>query len=215
MNLNVDNNDVFLKQLQKKKKKARSFNHAIAKDSMKEDSNEQRFELLEHDSGELAKDNGLELIDTVIVKKKSNISSLNQRYRDFESSSLTTVSDYDSQKVTKSAKRKFNFSQNKEQVKKPKVIDLEANKKMKAETLATDSSGGDTDKMSQQAKPTPDLYFGLFETVKFFSNEDNTYNLLKPVLNDELEIVTTEVPTKTLKTLFENLDVSNILERKD
>lgn len=224
MDLNVGDDDGFLKQLQKKKKKVRSFNQAISRDSTKEVSHEERSEYLEKESEQLAKDTDLELIDTIIVKKKSNVSTLNQRYRDFESSSPTTVSDYDSQKLAKSVKRKFNYIENKEHVKKPVVIDLEAktvsiidsNKKMNPETPAMTSASSKTHKAIQQAKPAPDLYFGLFETVKFFANEDNSNNLLKPVLNNELEIVTTDVPSSTLKTLFEHVDVATLpLDKKE
>ena len=210
MEIDLKESDDLIKKLQKKKKGL--FKKKLLKDNV---DNNLNIEPIKDTDEELKqKDDDDDVLNTAILKKKNKFNMLNQIHTQSTSSFDNIVSDYETIPNKKPVKRTFIYNNNIVNNKnKPKVVNLEASEEKKEKVTEKEEETS----LQKETKYSPDFYFGVSQSMDFFTNKCANVNLSKPILNDELEIINTDVPESVLNKLFQNIntvkDISS--ERND
>lgn len=208
MEIDLKESDDLIKKLQKKKKGL--YKKKLLKDNV--DNNLNKVPIKDTDE-DLKQEEIYDVPNTTILKKKNKFSMLNQIHTQSTSSFDNIVSDYETIPNNKPVKRTFIYNSDIVNNNKPKVVNLEAAAEEKEKVIEKEEETSS----QKQSKYSPDFYFGVSNSMEFFTNKCANVNLSKPILNDELEIINTDVPESVLNKLFQNIntvkDISS--ERND
>ncbi|OBA25548.1 hypothetical protein HANVADRAFT_49964 [Hanseniaspora valbyensis NRRL Y-1626] len=198
MEIDLKESDELIKKLQKKKKGF--YKKKLLKDNVDNNLNTEAIKDTDEDLKQ--KDND-DVSNTTILKKKNKFSMLNQIHTQYTSSFDNIVSAYETVPNKKPVKRTFIYNNDIVNNKnKPKVVNLEATREGKEKVIEKKEETS----LQKQTKYSPDFYFGVSQSMDFFTNKCANVNLSKPILNDELEIINTDVPESVLNKLFQNIN---------
>ncbi|XBW38001.1 hypothetical protein QEN19_003586 [Hanseniaspora menglaensis] len=236
--MDFNENDDFIKQLQKKKKKSllkkstikdtlvdinKEERHGVNKeglDTNKEEKLDTGIKVEQNETWE-EKDLPLESFHNTFAKKKNRFAILKHLHSEY-GQQPENLNEYEASEKVSTAKRTFDYSENNLARKKPKVVDVSLDSSFQENIvdkanvkIENDLKAKQLKKMKKTEKSNPDFYFGVSQTLNFFSNSEVNKNLTNPILSEKIEMVSTEVPANVLEDIFNSLNTAAILRQEE